>query len=133
MVMKITQKQFDEMFGGRNDEEDALIQKEEEKECCQKTSKVVITADAASFVAIYKGWITDLEKIPEEMFDWIEDDEDKSLSLDDIYQQAIQKSIIKPNGSLTVIMDSPMQGYIYECGNYGEGKWTLLGKTNGYA
>ena len=136
MVMKITQEQFDELFGGRTEEEDILIFKSEADEAFERTNEVSAASSPASFIAVYKGWITDLEKIPDEMFDWIvdeDDDEQKSLSLRDIYCQAVQKNIIKPNGSLVVIIDSPAKGYIYECGNYGAGKWTLLGKTKGYA
>ena len=133
-----TQEQFDEMFGGRTDEEDTIIQKAETEENLLKTGETIVLSNSAYFVTIYKGWVTDLSKIPNESFDWVSygeepEYEEKSLSLNDIYKQAIDRGIINPRDILTVVVDMPMKGYIYEWGNYGAGKWTLLGKTKGYA
>lgn len=42
----------------------------------------------------------------------------------------IQEQVIFP---VRVIMDYGLEGYIYEYGNYNDGKWRLYGITKGYA
>ncbi len=137
--IKLTQEQFDEIFGGHTDEEDALIMKSEQDTQSDKIGETVVSDDGdAYFTAVYSGWITNMVKIPNERFDWDTESEAeqlkrKSLCLNNIYKQAVEKQLISDRGSLIVITDSPLKGYIYECGNYGKGKWSFLGKTNGYA
>ena len=42
----------------------------------------------------------------------------------------IQEQVDLP---IRVIMDYGLEGYIYEYGNYNDGKWRLYGITKGYA
>ena len=73
---------------------------------------------------VYKGSFRNLEKAD---LSWREVDEEEVLTLKEIYEQ------LKGERMITVFVDSPMHGEIYQCGNYGDGLWDELGTTKGYA
>ena len=56
---------------------------------------------------------------------WNKSDEDDYLTLKEIAEQV--------EFPVRVIMDYGLEGYIYEYGNYNDGKWYLYGITKGYA
>lgn len=57
---------------------------------------------------------------------WHKSSEEDYLTLKEIKEQL--------NGLfIRVISDSGLNGYIYEYGNYNDGKWYLYGITKGYA
>ena len=56
---------------------------------------------------------------------WNKSEEDDYLTLKEIQEQV--------NFPVRVIMDYGLEGYIYEYGNYNDGKWYLYGITKGYA
>lgn len=56
---------------------------------------------------------------------WNKGEEDDYLILKEIAEQV--------HFPVRVIMDYGLEGYIYEYGNYNDGKWYLYGITKGYA
>lgn len=56
---------------------------------------------------------------------WNKGEENDYLTLKEIQEQV--------NFPVRVIMDYGLEGYIYEYGNYNDGKWYLYGITKGYA
>ena len=56
---------------------------------------------------------------------WNKGEEDDYLTLKEISEQV--------KFPVRVIFDLGLQGYIYEYGNYNDGKWRLYGITKGYA
>ena len=56
---------------------------------------------------------------------WNKGEEDDYLTLKEISEQV--------KFPVRVIFDSGLQGFIYEYGNYNDGKWRLYGITKGYA
>ena len=56
---------------------------------------------------------------------WNKGEEDDYLTLKEISEQV--------KFPIRVIFDLGLQGFIYEYGNYNDGKWRLYGITKGYA
>ena len=56
---------------------------------------------------------------------WNKSEIDDYLTLKEIQEQV--------NMPIRVIMDYGLKGFIYEYGNYSDGKWHLYGITKGYA
>ena len=56
---------------------------------------------------------------------WNKGEEDDYLTLKEISEQV--------KFPVRVIFDLGLQGYIYDYGNYNDGKWRLYGITKGYA
>ena len=56
---------------------------------------------------------------------WNKGEEDDYLTLKEISEQV--------EFPVRVIFDLGLQGFIYEYGNYNDGKWRLYGITKGYA
>ncbi len=56
---------------------------------------------------------------------WNKGEEDDYLTLKEISEQV--------KFPVRVIFDLDLQGFIYEYGNYNDGKWRLYGITKGYA
>lgn len=75
---------------------------------------------------VYKGSLRNLEKVDD--LEWREVDGEEILSLKEIYEQLKGKCYM-----ITVFVDSPLHGEIYQCGNYGDGLWVEYGTTKGYA
>ena len=53
-----------------------------------------------------------------------------TLTLSEIYEQAKE---FNWDRMLTVFVESSLEGVIYQCGNYEDGKWVKYGTTRGYA
>lgn len=102
--------------------------------------------DSVSSTTVYKGGFSDLEKINDEL-SWKEDEETaeyiglsemRYLSLNEIYNQVREiyghdyKGKIR-TPLITVIIDEPLRGTIYQCNNHSEGVWEKIGETRGYA
>lgn len=90
----------------------------------------VCAFDGVSRTTVYTGGITDLKRalvlwrrveIPEMGGDAL-----PVLTLGEIAEQL-------GNQLITVIVDSPFSGKIYQYGNYSDGKWWEIGSTGGYA
>lgn len=75
---------------------------------------------------VYTGSFRNLEKVDD--LKWREVDGEEILSLKEIYEQLKDKCRM-----ITVFVDSPLHGEIYQCGNYDDGLWVLHGNTKGYA
>ena len=54
----------------------------------------------------------------------------ETLTLTEIYEQARE---LVGEKILTVFVDEPLKGTIYQCGNYKDGQWVKYGETRGYA
>ena len=52
-------------------------------------------------------------------------------TLNEIYTQAVKIGLIEKRGILTVFVEKPQHGKIYQCGNHEEGEWEVKGKTKG--
>ncbi len=95
---------------------------------------IVVEFDGIKSTAVYLGGVTRLKKVNEELI-WHEEESEalystiKSLTLREIYDQISQKYGYQ---IITVIVDGPMHGEIYQCGNYVEGQWVKYGMTMGY-
>ena len=95
---------------------------------------------------VYRGGLSDLIKINDEL-EWKYDEEAaekleinelKYLSLNNIYEQvkSLYGEIYKGKihtPLITVIIDEPLRGTIYQCNNHSEGVWEKIGDTRGYA
>lgn len=90
--------------------------------------------DGVTAVAVYSGGVNRLEKINHKLR-WRYDaeisrmcfDPAKVLKLSEIAEQCKDEYII------TVIVESPLHGEIYQYGNYYDNKWYKIGETAGYA
>lgn len=77
--------------------------------------------------AVYTGWLTDLKRTKvRPHIEEIDHIPCSWLTLDEISEQ------LRPAHSITVIVDTPLEGIIYHYGNHG-GFWEQVGKTTGYA
>lgn len=96
---------------------------------------VIYAPNAVDAVMIFSGSIADgsLKPVPLSVLEWhTEPDRDESLSyltLDEIYGQLSEKT----DEIITVVVERPLDGIIYQCGNVGEGVWVQHGTTRGYA
>lgn len=95
----------------------------------------VVEFDSVDSTAVYLGGVSCLKKVNDEL-NWHEEEVEsldmniKSLTLTEIYEQLKE---VYGCQIITVFVDSPMHGEIYQCGNYEDGKWVKLGSTMGYA
>lgn len=84
---------------------------------------------------VYSGGITNLTNITN-LLDWNAeyceplDMNLETLTLSEIWEQAKKISFMS---IITVFIESPLEGTIFQCGNHEEGKWEKYGTTQGYA
>ncbi|MCM1508273.1 MAG: hypothetical protein NC177_14265 [Ruminococcus flavefaciens] len=96
---------------------------------------VIYAPNSVDAMMIFTGSVADgsLKPVSLSLLKWKsekERTEDFSyLTLDDIYRQISQKT----DEIITVVVERPLDGVIYQCGNYGEGIWVKYGTTIGYA
>lgn len=96
---------------------------------------VIYAPNSVDAVMIFSGSIADgsLKPVPLSILDWnAEPDKDESfsyLTLDEIYRQLSEKT----DEIITVVVERPLDGVIYQCGNAGDGVWVQHGTTRGYA
>ncbi|MDE6102819.1 MAG: hypothetical protein K2F73_07595 [Ruminococcus sp.] len=96
---------------------------------------VIYAPNAVEAVMIFSGSIADgsLKPVPLSVLEWhneLDRDEDFSyLTLDEIYRQLSEKT----DEMITVVVERPLNGVIYQCGNCGDGIWVQHGTTRGYA
>lgn len=99
--------------------------------------KRIVKWDTVNVAGVYVGTIEKMVNVTEAIkwdsepmgdFDYI------SLTLSEIYEQVSQMDIMK-NGLriITVFQEGPLDGDIYQCGNYKDGRWLHIGKLQGYA
>ena len=55
---------------------------------------------------------------------------ERYITLGEIYRQLLKKGY---TGTIYVWEETPLEGTIYQCGNYEQGQWMEHGKTKGYA
>lgn len=92
--------------------------------------------DTVSTATVYLGYFDNLLYINDRLKwrteDWGEEIGDiEILTLSEIWEQV--KNIFSNERIVTVIVDSPLHGEIYVCGNHKEGIWEKIGETRGYA
>lgn len=125
-------------------------EKVKEKERTDFQDIVIYEFDSVDSATVYLGGFSDLKKINDEL-DWHIDKEIsevlgvkeyKYLSLKEVFEQVKIKYgktvnvFGKPKLSvpiITVIIDEPFKGTIYNCNNHEEGIWEKVGETKGYA
>lgn len=96
---------------------------------------VIYAPNAVDAVMIFTGSVADgsLKPISLSVLEWnTEPDRDENfryLTLDGIYRQISGKT----DEIITVVVERPLDGVIYQCGNSGEGVWIKQGTTRGYA
>lgn len=89
--------------------------------------------DGVGAAAVYRGWLTELEPAnvkwkTTDLSIWtanVTDGEPEFITLDELAKQF-------PGEQLTVIIDKPLNGEIWNYGNAGK-KWLRIGTTGGYA
>lgn len=103
---------------------------------------VIYAPNDVDAVMIFRGSIVDesMTAMPLVFFDWhCEPDRDEDFSyitLDEIYQQFKKKTgceFPSLDSIITVVVERPLSGEIYQCGNYGDGVWVKHGTLRGYA
>ena len=99
-------------------------------ERCNDT--VIYLFDGIGTACIFTKGTNSVETIPAENLEWHEnEDEGKYLTLQEIGEQV--RSIID-DPVIYVWVDTPLQGVIYQTGNYhGSDAWIKHGTTMGYA
>lgn len=96
----------------------------------------VVDFDSITQTSVYVGFLSDLVNYTNTL-DWHKkfvnglDMEVGTLSLTEIYEQI--KAVCGGSRVITVFVENPLHGEIYQCGNYEDGKWVKLGNTMGYA
>lgn len=96
---------------------------------------IIYAPDIYNSVMIFTGSVVDesLKPVPLSVLEW-NTEPDRSecfsyLTLDGIYRQLSEKT----DEIITVVVERPLDGVIYQCGNAGEGIWVQHGTTRGYA
>lgn len=95
----------------------------------------VVKFDTINETSVYTGSLRNLVNITDKLHWHSEPCEPlymniEFLTLSEIWEQAKDLS---EQRILTVFVDSPLRGTIFQCGNYEEGKWVKYGTTQGYA
>lgn len=91
--------------------------------------------DGVNSSAVYLGGVTRLKNVSEQL-NWHEEKCEalymvvEHLTLDEIYKQCREKFGLS---IVTVFVDDPLKGVIYQCNNYENGKWVKYGETIGYS
>ena len=102
----------------------------------EKVNNISVSEDlSGAAVGIYKGgFASGMERIDNNVFKWSDNDKyGKSITLNEIYRQAVAIGLVKEREPLTVFHTTPLSGTIYQCGNYNKGMWVEVGTTKGYA
>ena len=88
--------------------------------------------DGVSAAGVYAGPLARMRSVTDKL-NWREDkdfaeygDHVKVLTLSEIREQ------LPGYAMLTVIIEEPLKGGIYQTGNYSDGKWYEVGETCGY-
>ena len=100
--------------------------------------KRIVKWDTVNVAGVYVGTIENMMNVTEAIswhsepmgdFDYI------SLTLSEIYEQVSKLEIMKGGlRIITVFQEGPLDGDIYQCGNYSEAdKWVQIGTLRGYA
>lgn len=87
-------------------------------------NKAICESDPTTSAAVYIGGLFYLERANDKL-KWRDDDGRKILTLEEIAEQLNARLI-------TVFVESPFEGVIYQFGNYGD-SWWQIGETCGYA
>lgn len=96
---------------------------------------IIVRDDTVHSATVYTGHVDGLCNITD-CLHWHNEYVDalymnvQSLTLSEIWEQ-VRK--ISNRRIVTVFVDGPLQGEIYQCGNHEEGKWEKIGETRGYA
>ena len=97
----------------------------------------IVRDDTVTNSAVYIGSLCNLTNFTERL-KWISEPCEplhmniEYLSLTQIYKQ-IKKMTNDEYVLITVIVNDPLHGYIYQCGNHKDGVWEKIGETLGYA
>lgn len=94
--------------------------------------------DGTGYTGIYEGTFDNLTPFNKELLTWHKDEEfskvtgvDMSyLTLAEISKQ-LEEMLYK--GMLIIFVNNPLQGTIYQMGNYGNYEWSIAGTLRGYA
>lgn len=95
----------------------------------------IVRFDGVTMSSVYIGFVNELHDITKRL-NWRKIDAEEygyhaeGLTLKEIYDQ-VSKDMGRP--IITVFVNDPMHGEIYQCGNYADGKWVKYGTTIGYA
>lgn len=97
--------------------------------------KNIVKWDSVGVAAVYIGGVCELQNVTDKLRWRSEDDQEygyhaECLTLREIYEQLKE---IYPHAIITVFQNSPLNGEIYQCGNYKDGQWIEHGTTKGYA
>lgn len=98
------------------------------------SEKIIYAPNDVDSVMIFTGSIADgsLKPVPLSIFEWTKENRSEDfcyLTLGEIYRQLSEKS----DEIITVVVERPLDGVIYQCGNCGDGIWVQHGTTRGYA
>ena len=90
----------------------------------------IVRFDGVTNSTVYIGGFGYLENATDSLI-WREEemadmDKCECLTLKEIYEQL-------GNQMITVFVEEPLAGLIYQCGNYDDGEWWQVGTLEGYA
>lgn len=96
-----------------------------------KFDQLLVEFDGVSTTTVYAGGMSWLKKAE---LKWRTDDEMSKwfgieahvLTADEVIEQVEDKII-------TIVIESPLSGEIWQYGNYPDGEWHLVGELRGYA
>lgn len=116
-------------------------QKEARKQYLAELNKTVIYKNGDAFAfgssAFYTGGLDSLVPFDKDFFKWnvdksaseFEGDTVYCLTLGELKEQLVQ---VEFHGIMTLFVNKPMSGEIYQIGNYNDGEWFLLGELKGF-
>lgn len=134
------QEAIDHYLEKHNNLEIKLPEVEDMEECIHHEERTdfqdleVVRFDSVNCTSVYLGGFEHLDRVTDKLnwhTEFVEglDMDVSTLTLTEIYEQLKRMS----SRIITVFVDSPLEGVIYQCGNYEEGKWVKIGTTKGYA
>lgn len=99
----------------------------------KKLEDIKLVDNSVDYFAVYIGGLTSLKDITKELVyntEYVVGYPMTEISFKEIQKQA---EALGYTGLITVIVDEPLKGAIYQYGNYRDGLWHKIGDTMGYA
>lgn len=107
----------------------------------QLLGTVIYKDDGMNFTSFYSGSFDQLMPFNKDSLEWRKDKEFSKVAQQDIYyltlgeiaQQLKKMNYHKRNSMLTIFVNQPLKGQIFQMGNYGNYVWYEVGRLRGYA
>ena len=113
-----------------------MLREESQTDDDDDLSKLEITEfDSVSTATVYLGSLDNLKKINNELSWHVEFSQGLGFAIRTLTLEEVFKQVYERYGSnlITIFVNGPMHGEIYQCNNYEDGEWVEYGSTIGYA